>query len=80
MKETSTGRYKCPDDKDLIFDMADRVYEYQNFMRRALVSNDLASFLLGLDFSQKCLIRLQSMLNEHFENLKKEKEALGGER
>lgn len=80
MEKTSAGRYKCPDDEDSILDMANKIYIHQNSLKHALVSNDLASFLSELNSSQVCLLMLTKMLNKHFENLKKEKGELGGER
>ena len=60
---------------DVVFirDLVNEVRDHQNFMRHALICNDLAAFLQRLSLSDKCLTTLLDMLNKEIERLKKAK-------
>lgn len=61
-----------------IRDMVNEVRNHQNFMSRALICNDLATFLYRLSLSEKCLTTLLDLLDKDIERLKKDEESQGG--
>lgn len=66
------------DNLKFIHDMVNEVNNHQNFMRHALICNDLAAFLQRLSLSDKCLTTLLDLLNKDIEHLKKDEELQGG--
>ena len=65
-------------DLKFIRDMVSEVHNHQNFMSRALICNDLATFLQRLSLSDKCLETLIDVLDKEIEDFKKDEESQGG--
>lgn len=65
-------------DMEFIRDMIIEVSNSQNDTRRALMDNDLATFLQRLNLSDKLLTTLIDVLDKEIEYSKKDEELQGG--